>query len=114
VDIVSAVASGIVAPAELELLKATAKLEKRKEAVTPVLSGLQLVLRDAMAARSGAATRLSTDPDAAAVLARQLTGRQLLDMLGVIEELQLSRHFNMNHTLFITALCARLRRAAGR
>ncbi len=114
VDIVSAVANGIAASAELELLKATAKLEKRKEAVTPVLSGLQLVLRDALAARSGAATRLSTDPNAAELLARQLTGRQLLDMLGVIEDLQLSRHFNMNHTLFITALCARLRRAAGR
>ena len=114
VDIVSAIANGIVAPAELALLKATAKLEKRKEAATPVLSGLQLVLRDAMAARSGALSRLSTDPEAAEMLARQLTGRQLLEMRGVIEDLQRSRHFNMNHTLFITALCARLRRAAGR
>lgn len=114
VDVVSAIAGGIVASTELELLKATAKLEKHKEAVTPVLSGLQLVLRDAMAARSGVAARLSTDPKTAELLAAQLTGRQLLDLLGVIEELQLSRQFNMNHTLFITALCARLRRAAGR
>ncbi|MBQ6829865.1 MAG: hypothetical protein IJO59_01925 [Clostridia bacterium] len=114
VEIVSAVANGIVAPAELELLKATAKLEKRKEAVGAVMSGLQLILRDALAARSGAAIRLSTDPNAAETLSRQLAGRQLLELLAVIEDLQLSRRFNMNHTLFITALCARLRRAAGR
>ncbi|MBQ3259372.1 MAG: hypothetical protein IJA68_02530 [Clostridia bacterium] len=113
-ETVSALANGIAATAELELLKATARLEKRKDTVSAVMSGLQLVLRDALAARSGAETRLSTDQAAAEMLSRQLTGRQLMDVLSVLDELQQARRYNMNHTLFITALCARLRRAAGR
>ncbi len=108
-----ALANGIVAPAELALLKATAPLEKEKEAVPAVLSGLQLILRDALCHRDGAAT-LGTDAAAAATLSRNLSQKQLLELLAVVEELQLSRRFNMNHTLFITTLCSRLRRAAGR
>ncbi len=113
-ETVSALANGIAANSELELLKATARLEKRKDLVGAVMSGLQLVLRDALAARSGAAIRLSTDHAAAEQLARLLTGAQVMALLTVVDELQQARLYNMNHTLFITALCARLRRAAGR
>ena len=107
-------ATGIVAPGELTLLKATAPLEKNKEAVGAVLSGLQLILRDALLSRFGQTAFLGTDGESAQVLARTLTQKQLLAELSVIEELQRARLFNMNHTLFLTTLCARLRRAAGR
>lgn len=113
-QIISSIAKGIVAPTELELLKATAPLERGKEKVTAVMSGLYLVLRDALIARSGGSAMLSTDPETAKTLARSLTGQQLLDLLGVVEDLQQARLRNINHTLFLTALCARLRRAAGR
>lgn len=105
---------GIVAPTELALLKATAVLEKNKDTVTAVMGGLQLVIRDALCARYPTVPTLSTHPDAAKALAAAVTERQLLDMLRVLEELQTARFFNINHTLFLTTLCARLRQAAGR
>lgn len=105
---------GIVSPTELTLLKATAVLEKNKDAVTAVLGGLQLVIRDALCARYPTVKPLGTHPEAAKQLAAVMTERQLLQMLRVLEELQVARLFNINHTLFLTTLCARLRQAAGR
>ena len=113
-ELLPRLAGGIVAPAELTLLKATAVLEKNKEAAGAVLDGLRLILRDALCARYGSDSFLGTDGDVARTLSTALTGKQLLDLLAVIEELQISRRFNMNYTLFLTTLCARLRRAAGR
>ncbi len=107
-------AAAIIAPTELELLKATAPLEKNKDAVAAVLSGLQLILRDALALRVGHTAFMSTHPDSAKALSRTLTQQQLLALLQVVEDLQIARLYNINHTLFLTTLCSRLRRAAGR
>ncbi len=108
------IVQGIVSPTELTLLKATAVLEKNKDAVTAVMGGLQLVIRDALCARYPTVPKLGTHPEAAKMLAASVTERQLLDMLRILEELQTARLFNINHTLFLTTLCARLRQAAGR
>ena len=96
------------------MLTATAPLEKQKERVAEVLSGLKLIFRDALVAKFGHATFLGTSDETAKALSRSLTRGQLLALIAVIEELQTARFFNMNHTLFLTILCARLRRAAGR
>ena len=113
-DLLPAVASAITAPAELSLLTATAPLEKQKDSVTAVLSGLKLIFRDALVCRFGHTAFLGTSPETAKTLSRSLTRSQLLALIAVIEDLQTARFFNMNHTLFLTILCARLRRAAGR
>lgn len=113
-SLVPRLAQGIVARDELTLLKATAPLEKNKEAVSGVLSGLHLLFRDALAVRFGQAVFLGTDAQTAETLARSLSKSQLLALLAVTEELQTARLYNMNHTLFLTLLCARLRRAAGK
>ena len=107
-------ANGIVSSKELDLLKATAPLEKEKQSIPAILSGLQLLLRDALCLRSGNTALLGTDETAAKTLAHALSRKQLLDLLAVLDELEISRRFNMNHTLFITILCSRLRKAAGR
>ena len=111
-DILPRLASAITAPTELDLLAATAPLEKRKELGTAILSGLQLIFRDALVGRVN--TALGTAPDISNKLARTLTRQQLLALLRVVEGLQTARYFNMNYTLFLTVLCARMRRAAGR
>ena len=108
------IASAITAPTELQLLLATAPLEKQNDRVSAVLSGLLLILRDALVCRFESAGSLGTAPEASRTLARTLTRRQLLAVLRVLEDLQAARFFNMNHMLFLTLLCARLRRAAGR
>ncbi len=113
-SLLPAIASAVTAPTELQLLLATAPLEKQKERVPAVLSGLRLIVRDALVCRFDGVQAQGTSPETAQVLARSLTRRQLLALLHVLEELQTARFFNMNHTLFLTLLCARLRRAAGR
>ncbi len=113
-ELLPSIASAITAPAELALLTATAPLEKQKDRVAAVLSGLKLIFRDALVCRFGHTEFLGTSPDTAKALSRSLTRQQLLALITVVEELQTARFFNMNHTLFLTILCARLRRAAGR
>lgn len=115
-ELAPAAAMAVVAPDELELLRLTAGLEKDKETITGVLGGLQLLFRDALAIRCGAgqATLLSTSPETADKLSRSLTRQQLMALMRVVEELQGAMLRNMNQTLFLTLLCARLRAAAGR
>lgn len=113
-EILPSVASAVTAPTELALLTATAPLEKQKDRVTAVLSGLRLIFRDALVCRFSHSAFLGTSPETAKGLSRSLTRGQLLALIAVIEELQVARFFNMNHALFLTILCARLRRAAGR
>ena len=114
VERIRSVSEAILAPYELSLMKATAPLEKDKPLTDAVLNGVQLVLRDAMVLAAGGATTVSVAPDAAKSLATKLTDRQLLNCTAVIAELAQARERNMNQTLLITLLCARLRAAAGR
>lgn len=113
-DLLPPLAQGIVAPSELELLKATAPLEKAKEAVPAVLNGLQLILRDALFCRYSCSPLISTSPESAQLLAKALTRQQLLALLDTVGDLYAARLRNINHTLFLTLLCSRLRSAAGK
>lgn len=113
-DLLPPLAQGIAAPTELALLKATAPLEKNRDAVPAVLNGLQLIFRDALFIRYNCTPLLSTSPDSARVLANSLTRQQLLALLDAVSALSVARSRNMNHTLFLTLLCSRLRSAAGK
>lgn len=113
-ELAPAIAMAVAAPSELELLRLTGRLEKDKAALDGVLAGLILLFRDALAKRCGENSRLSTSPQTADTLAASLTRGQLMDLISTVEGLQYARLRNMNQTLFLTLLCARLRRAAGR
>ncbi len=114
IEQIAAVAAAITAPQELTLMKATASLEKDKPLTDAVLSGVRLVLRDALTLAAGGDQTISVAPDTAKKLASALTDRQLLACMAVIAELIEARARNMNQALLITLLCARLRAAAGR
>lgn len=113
-DITAAIAQAVVAPDELALLKATARLEKNKPLADGVLGGLLLIFRDALCERVGGGSPMSTSPDLAKQLGAALTKKQLLSLMQETQNLQKMRDTNMNYTLFLTQLCARLRKAAGR
>lgn len=113
-EITVAIAEAVTAPDELSLLKATALLEKNKQLADGVLGGLLLIFRDALCARVGGGTPMSTAPDVAARLAQTLTKRHLMALMTQTQALQTMRGTNMNYTLFLTQLCARLRKAAGK
>lgn len=107
-------AEALEKPEEMTLLRWTAKLEKEKDSIDGVLNGLRLVLRDALSILQQHGSRLSTAPEQAEQLARTYTGRQLMSAMEALEYLQYARNRNMNMTLFLTLLCAKLREAVGR
>ena len=113
-ELAPAMAAAIAAPDELELLKLTGRLEKDKELTDGTLGALLPIFRDALVCRCGGGTRLSVSPETAEMLARSLTKAQLVKLTGAVESLQYARQRNMNQTLFLTLLCARLRAAAGK
>lgn len=112
-DLTPRIATAIIAPTEAELMELTASLEKEKQLTAGVLSGLSLILRDALVRKYGGATTLSTAPDAAAQLASRLTAPRLTALMEQVERLQFALNRNMNNNLLLTRLCACLRQAAG-
>lgn len=112
-ELTPAIGEAIVDPQELTLLRLTARLEKERALTDGVLAGLILLLRDALAARSGSPTRLSTAPETALLLAGRLNGARLMALLETVERLQQDVLHSMNNTLFLTRMSACLRQAAG-
>ena len=78
-----------------------------------MLTGLRLVLRDALAVSVGQTAMISTAPEAARALAGRLTGARLMALLRQTEELLQAQQRNMNNTLFLARMSACLRQAAG-
>ncbi len=105
-------AEAIIAPNELTLLRLTGALEKDKELTVGVLSGLILVLRDALTLSYGGNGCLSTAPDSARKLAARLSGKRLMALIEQVTHLQQAQRRNMNNTLFLTRMSACLRSAA--
>lgn len=106
------IADALVGGSEWALMASTAPLEKDKAAIIGVLSALQLIFRDALTLHYGGVTTLSTAPEVATRLARGLSGQRLTALLKEIESLRTDASRNMNQTLLLTRLCARLRTAA--
>lgn len=108
------IAEAIPASQELPLLRLTQRFFRDKELLTGVLRHLSLLVRDALLCRyrpDGAA--LSSDPATAQRLSARLTVPQLTALLDQLEQLEQMQLHNMNPTLFVTVMCARLRAAAG-
>lgn len=112
IAVITRIAKAVTAPFELALMQATGPLEKDKVLTDAVLSGLRLVIRDALVLSAGGTVTIGVSPDTARELAKSMKQRQLTAMLAVIEELIEARKRNMNQSLLITLLCARLRAAA--
>ena len=113
-ELLSRLAAALCAPGEADLLFLTAPLIKDREALRQTLEGLALLLRDACILRAGASGCLSGLPEDAARLSRALTRESLVRLLTVTREAISARERNANAALLVTALCARLRAAAGR
>jgi len=112
-ELVPQIAAAVVAPAEAELMRLTAPMEKEKQLTAGVLAGLHLVCRDALVLQYGGTATLSTAPDAAKLLAARLTGPRLTALMEQVDILREAQLRNMNNTLLLTRLCACLRQAAG-
>lgn len=107
-DIAKKLAAAVVSGNEWELMAVTGGLEKDKAAVTGVLNALQLIFRDALTLHYGGVTTLSTAPETAKKLSQALSGQRLTALLKEVESLQGAQLRNMNQTLLLTRLSARL------
>ncbi len=102
-------AEALLAPSAWPFMQLTGRLEKDKPAITGVLNALILILRDALTLHYGGETTVSTAPETAKKLAAGMSGKRLLAMLQVLEEMRLANLRNMNLNLLLTRLCAKLR-----
>lgn len=108
----AAIAAAVPAPREWELTAALAPLDQKDKTLTDdVLAALLLLFRDALAAAGGLSRPMA--PEATA-LARQLPAPRLAALVEAVRELQQTRRRNVNQTLLLTWMSARLRTAAGR
>lgn len=108
------IAKAITAPAETELLSLTAGLIRDRVRCRLVLSQLSGVLRDACVRRAGGLTILSGQRDAVMSLCQNTARGPLLQMFEAVQTAQRQLDGNVNLSLLITTLCARLRKAAGK
>ncbi len=111
-DLIPKIATALLAPDEWPLLALSGEMEKDKETLKEVLSGLHLLFRDALMLHYGSTTTLSTAPDAARALSARLSGARLTALIREVEGLQESMRRNMNQALLLSRFTARLRQAA--
>ncbi len=97
---------------ELEFMRLTAQFEKDKELLSPVLSAMQLILRDAVATSSSSRQLLSTHSATAELLASKLPLHTLIELVAVTEHFFDCLHKNANRNLLITRLCSVMRNTA--
>ena len=107
-----AIAAAVPAPREWELTAALAPLDQKDKTLTDdVLAALLLLFLDALALAGGARRPAA---EAAVALSRQLPAPRLTALVEAVRDLQQTRRRNVNHTLLLTWMSARLRTAAGR
>ena len=97
---------------ELEFMRLTAQFEKDKELLSPVLSSMQLILRDAVAISSASNVLLSTHAETARLLASKLPVRTIIELVRVTEHFFDCINKNANKNLLITRFCSVMRNTA--
>ncbi|MBR2279762.1 MAG: hypothetical protein IJ903_02385 [Ruminococcus sp.] len=107
-DLSREIALGIVAKSEMDLLKATYKLDERAKALTVLDLVIQL-LRDGLAVYVGSEAEL--DAEIAETLCRKLTKKNYLELIDITKDAQLKITQNVGLKLVSTELCAKYRRA---
>lgn len=112
-ELAQTIALAVAAPREWELTAALAPLDQKDKTLTDdTLAALALEFRDALCAAEGYTARAISP--AAGTLSRQVSAPRLAALIEAVRELQVTRRRNINHTLLLTLISARLRTAAGR
>lgn len=102
----------LLQPTELDFMKITAEFEKDKELFEPVLSALQLIIRDAIVIKAGSEVTLAGHTDISRTAAAKLTINSLVKAAEEINSIKKSIARNANKNLLITRFSACMRGAA--
>lgn len=108
------IAKAITAPGETLLLSLTAPLLKDRARCRDVLTHLAAIFRDACVRRAGGLTVLSGQRDAVLSLCQNASRESLIRLSDCVQEARSLLEGNVNPTLLVTTLCARLRNAVGK
>lgn len=111
-NIANKLVTALAGVTELEFMRLTAVFEKDKELLSPVLSSMQLIFRDAVAVSSSSSLILSNHADTARLLASKFTLRTLIELVENTEHFFDCLNKNANKNLLITRLCSVLRNTA--
>ncbi|MDD3228812.1 MAG: ATP-binding protein [Oscillospiraceae bacterium] len=109
----SQIAQALCNPKESALLYLTAPLTKDRVRLRTELDKLILIFRDALMFRYGG-TPISGEEDAVRMLVQTLTRTQLYQITQTVRKMRSYVERNVNMTLLVTDLCAKLRSEAGR
>lgn len=101
------IVTGITARSEMELLKATYKLDARNKALN-VLNLVILLLRDGLAVYLGGEAEL--DDESAQTLCKKLTKKNYIDLIEITKDSKTKITQNVGLKLVSTDLCAKYRR----
>ena len=114
-EISRALGEALLSPYGDPALRAAAPLQKDKKLCGEVLSRLNLLLRDALVLRLGGPGQTTlAGADSLADRLADLSPSRLTEMLAVVQEAAQLLERNANMALLTTALCLKLRRAAGK
>lgn len=111
----------LLSPQDMDMLLYTAKYSRtRKEGTAArkemlvVLGELRAIFRQAMVIGAGAEQIIPNKSEAAAELARSLSPTRLEQLMAELSGLERAVKNNANMALLTTAMCVRLRKAAGK
>ncbi|MDD6275369.1 MAG: DNA polymerase III subunit delta' C-terminal domain-containing protein [Clostridia bacterium] len=107
----AALAQALMKPNEIEFMKQTAVFEKDKELFEPVLSCLQIIIRDAAVIKYGGKP-VSSHPDISKSLSQKFTTKTLLKLAENTENFNECLKQNANKNLLITRFCSVMRSTA--
>lgn len=110
-SVAASLAEALIKPNEVEFMKHTAVFEKDKDLLEPVLSDLQLIIRDAAAIKSGGRV-LGTHEDISRALSQKFTIRVLIKLIENTEHFNECLKQNANKNLLITRFCSVMRSTA--
>lgn len=107
-EVVSALATAVLSPYELDKIQATAPLDGNKKLAAEVLELFISFLRDAIALKSGGKILLEDFRAQSTELSSKLTMAKLFEMYDRVSALYRSLDNNPNYTLLSTVICTRL------
>ncbi|MBQ8574743.1 MAG: hypothetical protein IJ447_01690 [Clostridia bacterium] len=111
-ELANRLAVALAGVTELDFMRLTAVFEKDKELLSPVLTSMQLIFRDAVAISSSSDLILSKHADTARLLASKFALRTLIELVKSTEHFFDCINKNANKNLLITRLCSVLRNTA--
>lgn len=103
----------ILSPREIDLILASAPVEKDRDMLTTVMTVISMTVRDALMIKNGRTGGMSGNREGAEQLSVKLTSARLLNLYSACERIIEGSKRSVNMGLLLSEMCLSLRNAAG-